>query len=196
MFCPSCGQKIGIRDKFCNHCGTRLRVSSANPVNRTGVEAPPVYQAPQPPAGQCRPLVPQKPLSDPYFATNPMDYKTFYKAYAASGTKVWTTIFIVICFLTAAIALILVFLDSLLALLDIVVYLTFGILLLVNKNWLFALLPTIYCGFAGLLTMATSGTPSGIMALFAGISSAIALKKLGDAYKAYRLRGCLPQAPI
>lgn len=80
--------------------------------------------------------------------------------------------------------------------LDIAIFVPMGILLLTTKHWVFALIPTIYAAIGTIISLASSGTPSGIVALVVGVSATGALFNANKAFRQYRLDGTLPQKPL
>lgn len=177
MFCANCGKELDQDSKFCANCGAFVEVSqgannnayaevnTASPYTYAGVGASPAEN---------------------------ISLKEFYNRYASKNTKSWTTAMVVISFITAGLSLILMFLDGFSYVLDAAFYGTMGGLLLAKRNWLFALIPTVYSGVFSLLYLATEGTMSGVFALIAGVMSTIALKKLHNAYKAYQKNNIPP----
>lgn len=153
----------------------------------------PTYQNYQQPYTQ--PITPEQavPTSVPW----DMPWKDFYNAFVSKKSKSFITWMVVICFVTAALSAVLTFaFGGLMGLLDIGVYVVFGVLLLLTKHWLCALVPTLYSGFWTVLNLAGGGTPSGFVALVVGISCISVLLKADKAYKNYRNNHTLPTQQI
>jgi len=152
----------------------------------------PTYQQPvqpvqQPTAYWTPAPIPVKPK--PVYTE--MTWKEFYDTYATNKWPIWM---IVICFLTAGLSFILVIAEGItIGWLDVAVYVSMGVLLLVTKHWAFSLGATIYGGIWSLVSLATDGIPSGAFAIVAGILSTIALFKLRKAYAAYRDEHIFPE---
>lgn len=125
-----------------------------------------------------------------------LDEKSFYKQFASKSTKGWTTTLIVGCFLTVVSSILPLMSGNIFSILDIAFYLAFGILLIVQKKWYFALPVTIYSGIWTIVTVLMAGAATGILALIAGIASTIKLKKLNEAYKQYKTSGLFPSNMI
>lgn len=181
MHCTSCGAPMNADAKFCTSCGA--------PAPQATYQQPaqPTYQQPtyqQPAAPVYQPPVPGN-----------LSWKEFYNRFVTKKGNV--TAMVVVCFVTTALCLALLGLTgSPLCILDIALYLSMGILLLSTKQWVFALIPTVYGGIATVINIATEGTPSGIAALAIGIAAIQTLTKANKAYQQYKLDGILPNKPI
>ena len=169
MYCSKCGRQLDGDAQFCPDCGAKALQPFSQ--SQTSEED----------------LVPPFPLET---------RQEFYKFYASRKTTGWTITFIVICFLSAAVSLIYLCLGSYLSVLDISIYLITGILLLCTKYWVYALIPTIYSGFASLLSLIYGGSFSGIFAIIAGIICTSSLVKVNRAYQDYLYYGTGPKYDI
>lgn len=152
----------------------------------------PNYQQPQYP-GYQQPVYgqPTPPMSD-------MSWKDFYNRFVSKKSNSYVTALAIIHFITAALALVLMVtgIGDLIGVLDVAVYVAFGALLLTTKHWVCALLPTIYSGFWTVMSFASGGTPSGIVALVIGVSCVTVLLKADKAYKNYRDNHIFPTQQI
>lgn len=192
MFCPHCGTQNNDSAMFCTGCGTSLQITrSAQPVQSVHPIVPPAFQTQQ---TNISAEAQQYAYANAQYQN--LSEKDFYKAFASKSTNSWVITVIVICFLTAAISISQLVLANWFALIDMVLYLIFGILLIVNKKWYFALPVTIYSCIGTIITIAIAGTPTGFFALAAGIIATVKLKKINDAYKQYKDFGVIPQCAI
>ena len=214
MNCSICGALADNNAKFCPVCGASLL--SAQQQNSELPKAETLYDnyeetgrldANNPPAAhenvlggvrtaEQQPFVQnfQQNYTVPNFSV--LDEKSFYKQFASKNTKGWTTTLIVGCFLTVVSSILPLMSGNIFSILDIVFYLAFGILLIVQKKWYFALPVTIYSGIWTIVTVLMAGAATGILALIAGIASTIKLKKLNEAYKQYKTSGLFPSNMI
>ena len=172
MYCAKCGSPLGGDAQFCPRCGAKTpQLSNFFSQFQSSEED----------------LIPPFPLNT---------RKEFYKFYASRKTTGWTTTFIVICFLSAALSLIYLCLGSYLSVLDIAIYLIMGILLLCTRHWVCALIPTVYSGIVSLINFAVGGSFSGIFALVAGIICTSSLVKINRAFQEYQYYGTGPKYDI
>lgn len=184
MFCPRCGAQNEGNAPFCGKCGSPLTQQ-------------PAYQQPtyQQPAYQ-QPAYQQPTYQQSAYGQN-LSWKEFYTRYAAKGTKSSLGWMVGICFFTAAISLLsLVLVGNVLGILDILVYTLMGILLLTQKKFVFALIPTIYSGIWSVVSLVASGTVTGVVAIIAGVICIKGLSKLDKAYKEYQATGICPATQI
>ena len=214
--CQKCNAVLDDTAKFCYRCGTPIPISTdektgllINDDEETGLlnnddqetsllteetgelnpddmsRYTPPYTPPQPSFTPNIPYAPQR-----------LNEKDFYERFVSKKAKGWTTAIGVISLISGAISIPILFLGNLLSIIDIAFYILMGILILTTKKWGLPLAVTIYSGVFSVITLATSGTPSGIVALIVGIYATINLKKVNDAYKLYCRSGVLPQKPI
>lgn len=169
MYCSKCGRQLDGDAQFCSVCGTK----TIQPFSQS--------------QSSEEDLVPPFPLET---------RQEFYKYYASRKTTGWTTTFMIICFLSAAVSLIYLCLGSYLSLLDIAIYATMGILLRVTRHWVCALIPTIYSGIASVINLVAGGSFTGIFAIVAGIICTSALVKVNRAYQDYLYYGTGPKYDI
>lgn len=163
MICNKCGGVNPDDARFCGFCGQNFQQSPQ-------AQAP-VYQS---------------------FTGETLTYKQFHDRVASKSTKGWCTALAVVCFLTAAASLILLFTGNFLALLDIVFYLVMGILLLTTRRMAFALVPTVYSGVFSVVGLVSGGGVTGVFAIIAGIFATLGLSKVGKAYKEYQQTRVFP----
>ncbi len=167
------------------------------PVYQAPVQQPvyqqPVQQAPQqfiPPMG-----VPvQAPFGAP--VSTDISEEEFFERYADKDIKSNYKASMIIAFITAALSLVLVVLGNVIGVLDILIYAVVGGLMVKKRNWIFPLICAIWGGVGTVVGMATTGTPSGIVALIIAISATIGAKKVHDAYVEFKNTGVPPMAPI
>lgn len=211
MFCNSCGTQNNDGSTFCNFCGAPL----AQPQPQQPNYQQPNYQQgyPQqsyPQQGFSQQGYPQQGFQQPYYPNYPqqgfgqpmqvnpnMTWKEFYTQFASKKTNSSATSMAVICFISAALSLILtIVFEDMIGIMDVAVYTTFGILLLTTKHWSCALCPTLYSAVWTIVNLAAGGTPGGILALIVGISSVSSLMKVNKAYNNYRKNGVIPTQQI
>ena len=178
MYCKKCGNELESTAKFCSRCGTRIEEEQTVLLTEDKTAATVSY-------------VPNMNTS-----FNNMSLKEFYMRFASKQSKGWVTAMVVVCFLSAAVSCVPLFLGNILSLLDIAVYAAMGALLLVTRKSVFALVPTIYSGLASVLTLAGGGAMTGVFALIAGTMSTLALKKIEKAYQSSQNDGVLPNGEI
>ena len=205
MFCPYCGAQMDGYASFCSKCGKAVSQQPAQQqpsYQQPAYQQKPSYQQPayqqpayQQPAYQ-QPVYQQPAYQHPAYGQN-LSWKEFYDRFASKNTKSGVTWMVVICFFTAAVSVLLLFLlGQMLSILDIVVYTFLGILLVTQKRMVYALIPTIYGAIWSVVTLVSSGTLSGAVAIAAGILCMKNLSKLEKAYTEYQATGICPTMPI
>jgi len=178
MHCTYCGKPLEPNARFCTGCGAAVPQQTTDKVYEQ-----PTYQQPYAPA---QPYVP---------VPANMSWKDFYNRFVTK--KGFVTWMAVICFFSSALSLVLfALLEDPILFLDIAIFVPMGILLLTTKHWVFALIPTIYAAIGTIISLASSGTPSGIVALVVGVSATGALFNANKAFRQYKLDGTLPQKPL
>ena len=206
MNCTSCGNPLQPGARFCPSCGTPVAQQPTYNASWQQPQQPTYnqpYQQPQQPIYNQPYQQPQafdQPWQNQPYTPAPAEraplgltWKEFYNRYVSKKSRNMVTWMIVICFVTAAISIgVGVAAESALFILDLMVYVTMGVLLLSTKHWIFALLPTIYSGIWTVVSFANEGTPSGIAALVIGIGSVGLLRKAGKAYTRYKETGEVP----
>lgn len=163
------------------------------PVQQPVYQAPvqqPVYQAPVQPAPQQ--FVP--PMGVPFGAPVSTDIseEEFFERFADKNVKSNYKASMIIAFITAALSLVLAVMGNVIGVIDIIVYAVVGGLMVKKKNWIFPLICAIWGGIGTVVGMATTGTPSGIVALVIAISATIGAKKVHDAYVEFKSTGVAP----
>ncbi len=197
MICTHCGSLVEQGDKFCPRCGAPQAAQPyqqpQQPYQQPAYQQPyqqPVYQQPQQP---YQPAYQQPYPASGAYAPQNMTYGEFYNRFASKKTRNFVTWMAVICFVTAALSLVLaVTLENYLSILDIVVYVSMGILLLSTKQSIFATLPTIYGAIWTVVGLVGGGAPSGVVAIVVGVSCMGQLNKVKKAYDKYRMDGLAP----
>lgn len=173
------------------------------PVYQTPVEAqspvqPPVYQAPlqQAPQQYIPPM--GAPVQTPFAAPVSTDIteEEFFERYADKDVKSNYKASMIIAFVTAALSLVLVVFGNVIGVLDIIIYAVVGGLMVKKRNWIFPLICAIWGGVGTVVGMATTGTPSGIVALIIAVSATIGAKKVHEAYVEFKNTGVPPMTPI
>lgn len=180
MRCTNCGAEIPAESKFCSSCGQPVPVQQTYPQQSYPQQN---YQQ--------QPYPQQAPVNYGYSA-EPMNEKTFYKTYMSKNARGWVTATIVCAFISAALNIANVALYGPASLLDAILCLVIGIVLIKKKSWVLPLIFAIYGIIVSILSLVLSGTPSGILAIAAGIISVIKLRKFAAAYKQYKNTGLLP----
>lgn len=209
--CGECNTVLDDTAKFCFHCGALVSASADGqtmPLNNDGEEIDRLTDNDKATSvlteetGKLRPedmsgYVPLQPSFVPNVsAPDVYNEKEFYEGFVSKKAKGWTTAIGVIALISGAVNIPILFLGNLFAIIDIVFYVLMGILILTTKKWGLPLAVTMYSGVASVLSLATGGTPGGIMALVFGIFATSNLKKVSNAYRLYRQSGVLPQKPI
>ena len=124
------------------------------------------------------------------------DEKQFYQKFASKNIKSWVIAIGVMAIVSGVASVSWLFLGNLLSIIDIVFYITFGILILTLKKWGFTLTVTVYSGVFSLITLATTEQFTGWLVLIAGIISTIGLRKINKAYNLYKWTGQVPAGEI
>ena len=185
MYCAKCGNSLESDAKFCSRCGTK--VGETQPVTPASDRSPVLLTELEPFADTHQDMAPL------YEITTRQE---FYKYYASRKTTGWTTTFIVLCFLSAGLCLLLVCFGNYFALLDVAFYLIMGILLRATRHWVCALILSVYGSIGSLLSMASAGSMSGIFFIVASIICTVALIKINRAFHDYQNYGKIPQGEI
>ena len=122
--------------------------------------------------------------------------KDFFKAYASKNTKTLYTLQIVLCFLSAALALANTFLVSPLCLIDLAFCGITGIAMRINKNRIFPILIFAYSSIATLMSLVNHGILTGVFALIIAGLLIRSMNKLHRAYQDYLETGARPAFPL
>ena len=139
----------------------------------------------------------QQPYGQPMQMGYNMSREEFFKQFISKKSYGYVTSMAIICFITAALSgVIMAMTGEMLGLLDIAVYVTFGILLLATKHWVCAFVPSLYSAVWTFINLANGGTPTGIVALVVGASCVMVLEKAEKAYKKYRENHIIPDKQI
>ncbi len=154
----------------------------------------PVYQAPVPPMNGAPQQQYIPPVNNPMNApVNPdISEEEFFERFADKNVKSNYKASMIIAFITAAISIVPVALGNVVGILDIIIYVVVGVLMIKKKNWIFPLICAVWGGIGTVIGMATTGTPSGIVALIIAISATIGAKKVHDAYQSFKNTGVAP----
>ena len=184
MNCTNCGAPLNPGANFCTSCGATVQ----QPTYQQPTYQQPTYQQP----------TYQQPYQENFVqppVTGAFTWKEFYNRFVTK--KGYITGMSIICFITAALSLVLLALTgNVLAVMDIVVYLSMGIALLATKNWICALIPTVYGGIFSVINVVSGGTPSSVVAIIVGVLATQTLLKANKAYQQYKLNGTFPNEPI
>lgn len=111
------------------------------------------------------------------------DENKFFKKRASAGLKFLYGFSVVICFVTAFMAIGFFGMGNKVALIDIFVYLVGGIVMLRKKTWVCPTALTVYSAIATGISIAMTGQVPGIVALIVLASTANGMKKLHKEYK-------------
>ena len=123
--------------------------------------------------------------------------KEFFKQYATKGAKSLRTANGVVCFVTAAVSIVLIaLLGNMYSIIDLILYFILGILTFSTKNWVCPLLVAITGGTGTIIGLVTTGTLSGVPALIIAIGATSNAKLVHDAYLRYKNEGIIPSAPV
>lgn len=188
MRCDFCNAEIKQNDNFCPECGKRIvfnggaAIDNGNNVDNNYYDPTPQYQ------------------QTSYYADNTsykMTEKCFFSEYSKKSVKGINITVAVLCFLSACIAVPqIVTFGNLLGIIDIVVFVLFGVLVLIKKKWYFSLIISIYCGLACALALTLNGVPTGIILLMLAIGNTVSLYRINKAYITYVQTGQMPQMQI
>jgi hypothetical protein len=177
--CKHCGMQITEDSKFCTYCGTAYDENNgANAFSQNDFDngAPVVNVEGNFSGGSY------------YNSALTPSLEQFFKGYISNRTIGYHTTAAIICIFTAIISFILLFEGDYYSLIDIIFYLTFGILLLKKKDWVIPLIVICYSGIMTVFTLIVTGTVYGAFALAVGIRATIGTKKANDAYKDYLVK--------
>lgn len=123
--------------------------------------------------------------------------KDFFNQYATKGAKNLMTANGVVCFVTAAVSIVLIaVLGNMYSIVDLILYFILGILTFSTKNWVCPLLVAITGGAGTVIGLVNTGTLSGVPALIIAIGAASNAKLVHDAYLRYKNEGIIPSAPV
>lgn len=215
MYCTKCGAENQQDARFCVACGEVLSTESSNIENGTIVlnrgnetnnfngqndvqvnaNQSPYIQNSYQQNNYANPTYQDayNPYTQPQNMYNPiLSKEEFFEKFISKNTNSWIKAVWIICFITAGLSVALLAMGNIISLVDIVFYIVMGILFKKKKDWRLSLTITCYSGFWSLVGLATSGTPSGIVALIGGIMSTKGLKKAEKAYEEYKTTGILP----
>ncbi len=206
--CPNCKTVLDSTAKFCMQCGTQVSQAADEQTGFLNYDEQTSLLTTEDQetsllteeTGELRPedrpdYFPQQPNSKKNIAYI-LNEKQFYDQCVSKKVKGWATAIGVIALISGTVSVPFLFLGNLLSIIDIAFYLTMGVLILVTRKWGLPLAVTIYSGLFSVISLATSGTMNGIIALVVGIFATINLKKANDAYRLYRQSGVLPQKPV
>lgn len=200
MYCTVCGAENQQDARFCVSCGNPLFVESGNNINNgtvvlnQGNETPVQSQAYI--TNNVQPSTYQAEYNAYVQSQNmyseSLTKEEFFNRFLSSNTKSWIKAVWIICFITAGLNVVLLCMGNIISLVDIVFYIVMGILFKKKNDWRLSLIITCYSGLWSLVGLATTGTPSGIVALVGGVMSTKGLKKADKAYEEYKTTGILP----
>lgn len=194
MYCQNCGIMNTDNSQFCSSCGTALnKAQNIQAQNQPGNIPEMDTQNNYVQGNYAQNAYPQNNYAqNPNMYNQIMTKEEFSARFLSKNSNSWIKALWIICFISAVLSLASLGLGNFLAIIDIIFYFVFGILIKKNPNWKLALVVTCYSGFGSIVALVLSGTPSGIVALITGINSVKVLKKLDDAYKNYTTTGILP----
>ncbi len=177
MICKNCGNEIESNLRFCTHCGAMQDPSQVQEeaVNAPVQEQPGAQQGGQYQAG--------------------MSYNEFYNAAVSKKSQGWPKWLMIICFVSAALYLIVAFLNPL-SFLDVAVYAVCGFMLAKSKTKTWALVATAYSCLGTILGLINGAGLTGVVALILGFMSIRILDKVDKAYKTYQQTGVIPEPQI
>lgn len=120
----------------------------------------------------------------------------FFTKLLSKNSKSWIKALWIICFITVVICAVTVITGNIFAVVDVVFYLVFGILLKKKQDWKIALAITCYSALGTLITMITAGMASGLFPLICGVMATKTLKKADKTYEQYKTTGVYPTEQI
>lgn len=174
MKCKNCGNYVEENAKFCPDCGAVIESATAEAA------------APVVPEAHTEPQAPVTPSPS-------LTREEFFKAYADKKLKSNYTATMVICFITAGVSVPLIALGYLSAIFDLIFFLIIGIIMTKKKAMVFPLLVSIVGGIGTVISLASGGTPSGIVALVIAISTVVGMKKFNKQYTDYKAGNFNPE---
>ncbi len=210
MYCHNCGAENKVNSKFCIACGITLNLG--NMVEKDTDETTALLQE-ETTLLQDDNVMDNNQQTDcsadahvqhtyNQFVQSENNYnqiiskEEFFTKLLSKNSKSWIKALWIICFITVALCAVTVITGNIFAIIDVVFYLVFGILLKKKQDWRIALLITCYSAVGTLLTMITAGMASGLFPLICGVMATKTLKKADKAYGQYKTTGVYPTEQI
>ena len=208
MYCQNCGAENKDNSKFCMVCGTTLSLD--NKVDDMGgttvllqeettlLQADSVADNNQQ-IQHVNPVI-QSAYNQATQSTNNYNQivskEEFFTKLLSKNSKSWIKALGIICFITVVLCAVTIITGNVFAVVDVVFYLVFGILLKKKQDWKIALVITCYSAVGTLITMIAAGMASGLFPLICGIMATKTLKKADKAYEKYKTTGVYPTEQI
>ena len=197
MICKSCGNTIDDNARFCTHCGVMLEANQAPAAHpQSDPVTPPEDPAFSRPTPVADPTPPVYRAEEAAADRSGLSYAEFYELAVSRKSKSWVRWMTIVCYISAAAALVLCFTGNYFGLISAAVLLLSAVMLNSSKKRTWAMIPTVYGGFLSVFDLITVSIPTGVAALLLGIRTAKILKKTEKAYEEYQATGVLPEKKI
>lgn len=209
MYCQNCGAENQTKSNFCVVCGVPLNTNSIvdNETDKTTLlsdEETALLQEDSVMSNNQQPNYADTSVQTTYnqFACNVNNYnqivskEEFFTKLLSKNSKSWIKALWIICFITVVLCAITIITGNIFAVVDVVFYLVFGILLKKKQDWKIALAITCYSALGTLITMITAGMASGLFPLICGVMATKTLKKADKTYEQYKTTGVYPTEQI
>lgn len=209
MYCQNCGAENKDNSKFCMVCGTTLNLDNKVEDNMdettallqeetTLLQADSVADNNQQ-IQHVNPVI-QSAYNQATQSTNNYNQiiskEEFFTKLLSKNSKSWIKALWIICFITVVLCAVTIITGNVFAVVDVVFYLVFGILLKKKQDWKIALAITCYSALGTLITMITAGMASGLFPLICGVMATKTLKKADKTYEQYKTTGVYPTEQI
>ena len=209
MYCQNCGAENKDNSKFCMVCGTTLNLDNKveDDMDETTAllqEETTLLQADSVADNNqqiqhVNPVI-QSAYNQTTQSTNNYNQiiskEEFFTKLLSKNSKSWIKALWIICFITVVLCAVTIITGNIFAVVDVVFYLVFGILLKKKQDWKIALAITCYSALGTLITMITAGMASGLFPLICGVMATKTLKKADKTYEQYKTTGVYPTEQI
>ena len=209
MYCQNCGAENKDNSKFCMVCGTTLNLDNKveDDMDETTAllqEETTLLQADSVADNNqqiqhVNPVI-QSAYNQATQSTNNYNQiiskEEFFTKLLSKNSKSWIKALWIICFITVVLCAVTIITGNIFAVVDVVFYLVFGILLKKKQDWKIALAITCYSALGTLITMITAGMASGLFPLICGVMATKTLKKADKTYEQYKTTGVYPTEQI
>ncbi|MGM9676209.1 MAG: hypothetical protein ACI3XW_01235 [Butyricicoccus sp.] len=134
------------------------------------------------------------PAGNPYGQL--LTQEQFYQQYSSKGTKGYVKACWILMFISAALALVLVFLGSIASIIDVILMGALGVVILKKPGKTVFLVTMILMILGCVLSIAGGGSATGIIPLICSAIAFTRYRKLDAAYAQYQTSGTFPEKPI
>ena len=210
MYCGNCGAENKDNSNFCIVCGTTLNLDNKveDDMGETTVllqeetallqddnildnNQQTCYSVDAPFQSTYNQFVQEKNNNNQI-----LNKEEFFTKLLSKNSKSWIKALWIICFITVVLCAVSIITGNIFAVIDVVFYLVFGILLKKKQDWKIALAITCYSALGTLITMITAGMASGLFPLICGVMATKTIKKADKAYEQYKTTGVYPTEQI